>query len=42
MIYRDTNEEKGDSFPHWMANGRRYLAMRIRGTRNEYEIYEQE
>ena len=42
ICHRDTNEEKGDSFPHWMANGRRYQAMRIRGTRNEYEIYEQE
>ena len=42
ICHRDTNEEKANSFPHWKANRTRYLAIRIRGTRNEYEIYEPE
>ena len=42
ICHRATNEEKADSFPHWTANGTRYLAMRVRGTRNKYKIYEQE
>lgn len=42
ICHRDTNEEKDDLFPHWAANGTRYLAKRVRGTRNKYEIYEQE
>ena len=40
ICHRDTNEEKANSFPHWKANGTRYVAIRVRGTRNEYEIYE--
>ena len=36
-----TNEEKADSFPHWKANGTRYIAIRVKGSRNEYEIYKQ-
>ena len=42
ICHRDTNEEKADSFPHWKANGTRYVAVRVRGSRNEYEIYEQD
>ncbi|MCM1196826.1 MAG: HNH endonuclease [Roseburia sp.] len=42
ICHRDTNEEKGDSFPHWQANGVKYKAIRVRGTRNEYDIYEEE
>ena len=42
ICHRDTNEEKADSFPHWKANGRRYIAVRIKGSRNEYEIYKQD
>ena len=41
ICHRDTNEEKANLFPHWKANGTRYVAIRVRGTRNEYEIYEQ-
>lgn len=37
---RTTNEEKGDCFPHWVTNGKRYLAKKIKGTSNGYEIYE--
>ena len=40
ICHRDTNEEKADSFPHWKANGIRYKAIRVRGTRDNYEIYE--
>lgn len=42
ICHRDTNEEKGDSFPHWKTNGTRYMAIRVRGTRNAYEICEQD
>ena len=35
-----TNEEKADLFPHWMANGKRFHARRVRGSRVEYEIVE--
>lgn len=42
ICHRDTNEEKANSFPHWKANGNRYLATRVRGTRNQYMIYEQD
>ena len=42
ICHRDTNEEKADSFPHWKANGRRYIAVRVKGSRNEYEIYKQD
>lgn len=34
-----TNEEKGDSFPHWKSNGNRYKAVRVRGFKNRYDIY---
>ncbi len=41
ICHRDTNEEKNNSFPHWKTNGTRYMAIRVRGTRNAYEIYKQ-
>ena len=34
-----TNEEKGDSFPHWKANGKRYKAQKVKGKSGEYDIY---
>lgn len=40
ICHRDTNEEKADSFPHWMANGKRFHARRVRGSRVKYEIIE--
>ena len=42
ICHRDTNEEKGNSFPHWKANDNRYVASRVRGTRNQYIIYGQD
>ena len=42
ICHRDTNEEKADKFPHWEANGKKYKAIRVRGTRNEYDVYEDE
>ena len=42
ICHRDTNEEKANLFPHWKANGNRYLAARVRGTRNHFMIYEQD
>ena len=39
VCHRDTNEEKADNFPHWKANGQNYKAIRVRGSRVEYEIY---
>ena len=38
ICHRDTNEEKADNFPHWKANGKRFRAERIKGSRIEYEI----
>ena len=38
VCHRDTNEEKGDKFPHWKANGKTFRAKRIRGSRTDYEI----
>ena len=35
-----TNEEKADSFPTWSANGQRFQAKRVRGTSDEYDIYQ--
>ena len=40
ICHRDTNEEKADLFPHWMANEKRFHARRVRGSRVEYEIVE--
>ena len=41
ICHRDTNEEKSNLFPHWKANGTNYMAVRIKGTRNEYKIKKQ-
>ena len=38
ICHRDTNEEKADCFPHWKANGRRFHAVRVRGSRIAYKI----
>ena len=38
ICHRDTNEEKADSFPHWKANGKRFRAERVKGTRTDYKI----
>ena len=40
ICHRDTNEEKGDKFPAWKANGRRFHAIRVRGSRTAYKIVE--
>ena len=40
ICHRDTNEEKADFFPHWIANGKRYHARRVKGSRVAYEIIE--
>lgn len=37
---RDTNEEKADKFPAWVANGKRYHAVRVKGSRVAYKIEE--
>ena len=34
----ETNEEKGDFFPHWQANGHRFHARRTNGESNRYGI----
>ena len=38
ICHRDTNKEKADSFPHWKANGKRFRAERVKGTRTDYKI----
>ncbi len=35
-----TNAEKGDKFPSWKANGKIFQAKRVKGTSDEYEIYQ--
>lgn len=35
-----TNAEKADSFPNWTANSKRFQAKRVRGTSDEYDIYQ--
>ncbi len=35
-----TNAEKADSFPNWTANGKRFQAKRVKGTSDEYDIYQ--
>ena len=39
IVHRDTNEEKANCFPHWKANGKRFHAEKVKGTRFKYEIY---
>lgn len=40
ICHRDTNSEKSDKFPHWKANGKKFRAERVKGTRTDYEIIE--
>ena len=40
ICHRETNEEKSYMFPHWKANGKKFRAKRIRGTKTDYEIEE--
>ena len=35
---RITNLEKADCFPHWKANGKRFHATRVKGSRVAYKI----
>lgn len=35
-----TNEEKANSFPNWTANDKRFQAKRVKGTSDEYDIYQ--
>ena len=37
-----TNQEKGDSFSTWKANGHIYQAQCVKGTSDEYDIYQVE
>ena len=37
-----TNQEKGDSFSTWKTNGHIYQAQRVKGTSDEYDIYQVE
>ena len=37
---QETNEEKADTFPNWYANERRFQARKVKGTSNEYDIYQ--
>ena len=38
ICHYETNEEKGDSFPHWKTNGLRFHAKKKNGIQNGYEI----
>ena len=35
---KNPNEEKGDLFPHWKTNGKRFHAKRKKGFSNGYVI----
>ena len=40
ICHFETNSEKADCFPHWKANGKAFKAVRIKGSRDAYEIVE--
>lgn len=40
ICHRTTNEEKADKFPHWIANGKKYKAIREKGSKKAYRIVE--
>ena len=40
ICHSNTNEEKGDSFPHWKTNGKCFRAERVKGSRTDYVIVE--
>ena len=42
LCHYETNEEKGNSYPHWKANDRRYHAKKKSGVSNGYEIVREE
>lgn len=37
---RITNQEKADSFSTWKTNGQTFQAKRVKGTSDEYDIYQ--
>lgn len=39
---RITNQEKVDKFSTWKANGQQFQARRVKGTSDEYDIYQLE
>ena len=41
ICHYETNTDKGDYFPHWTTNGKRYHAKKIKNTHNGYEIVEE-
>lgn len=38
ICHSTTNEEKANSFPCWVANGEKFHAVRVKGTRGKYQI----
>lgn len=42
ICHWETNEEKGNAFPHWQANGKRFLAKREKTETVQYRIVENE
>ena len=40
LCNKETNAEKGDSFPDWFANDKHYQAKRVKGTSDEYDIFQ--
>ncbi len=35
-----TNHEKGDDFPHWKTNGKKFKAIRKKGVSDSYQVVE--
>ena len=38
LCHRDTNIEKANKFPHWRSNGKKFYAVKSRGSRGGYDI----
>lgn len=42
ICHTQTNQEKGDNFPHWKANGKKFKAVKKKGKSDSYEVVEDE
>ena len=39
ICHRETNAEKGDTFPTWKTNGKLFQAKKVKGKSGHYKIY---
>ena len=40
ICHYNTNYDKSDNFPHWKSNGRMFKAVREKGSKKSYVIFE--